>query len=546
MSGSVTAAFLTAAPVLPVVLTIPWLLPFKKARRPLLLVLAPLPALIAALSAVGSPPVVFWHGPVAFRLMLDLPAAMLLGVCSLLWIAAAVYAVTARRSTPIGVQFAICWLLTLAGSAGVFVAADLASFFLAYALVSIPAYGLVVYDGTGPARRAGGIYLAYAIVGETLLLMGFWLLAYATPDGSLSVQDALAALPGSPWRGATIGLLIAGFGMKIGLVPMHVWMPLTYRAAPVPAAAVLSGAAVKAGVIGLIRFLPFGEALPVAGAALAAVGLLGTFYGVLIGITQQNPKTVLAYSSISQMGLIAAVLGMGLSDGDATAGTVAAFYAAHHVLVKGALFLAVGLAAVTRPRRLLIVLLPALVLAFSLGGLPLTGGALAKLAVKASLGNGIPAILGSLSGATSTLLMLHFIQQLAAVPLASDAKAARAGLAAPWLVLAAASVAIPWALYPLATGYERSEALRPDVLWAALWPVLLGAVLAGGLYRLRDKLPRVPEGDILAATSGIGRASLRVSDGIDRMEGGLRQWPAASLSLLAVAILLGVTMLIAR
>jgi formate hydrogenlyase subunit 3/multisubunit Na+/H+ antiporter MnhD subunit len=75
------------------------------------------------------------------------------------------------------------------------------------------------------------------------------------------------------------------------------------------------------------------------------VGLFSAFYGVAIGITQQNPRTVLAYSSISQMGVIAAVLGMGLAAADKGADLDAAFYAAHHALVKGALFLAVGVVA---------------------------------------------------------------------------------------------------------------------------------------------------------------------------------------------------------
>ena len=142
-----------------------------------------------------------------------------------------------------------------------------------------------------------------------------------------------------------MALLIAGFGLKIGLVPLHVWMPLTYTAAPIPAAAVLSGAAVKAGVIGFIRFMPFDAAMPGWGEALAAIGLFSAFYGVAIGITQSNPKTVLAYSSVSQMGLIAAVIGMGLAAGDSSTASAAGFIAAHHVLVKGALFLAIGVAA---------------------------------------------------------------------------------------------------------------------------------------------------------------------------------------------------------
>jgi multicomponent Na+:H+ antiporter subunit A len=209
----------------------------------------------------------------------------------------------------------------------------------------------------------------------------------------------VAALPGSPWRDAALALTIAGFGLKIALVPMHGWMPLAYTAAPIPAATELSGAAVKAGVIGLIRFLPFESALFGWGEALAVLGLFSAFYGVAIGITQQNPKTVLAYSSISQMGVIAAVLGMGLAAADKGTALDVAFYAAHPVLVKGALFLAIGVAAASSARRLWRVLPLAVVLALSLGGLPLTGGALAKLAVKAPLGDGVVGSLATVSAA---------------------------------------------------------------------------------------------------------------------------------------------------
>src|SRR5271169_665226 len=146
--------------------------------------------------------------------------------------------------------------------------------------------------------------------------MAFVFMAAATPGSSLLIRDAVAALPTSPWLHAALALLILGFGLKIGLAPLHVWMPLTYTAAPIPAAAVLSGAAVKAGVI-FIRFMPFENASPGWGVAFAAAGFFSAFYGVAIGITQSNPKTVLAYSSVSQMGLLAAVIGMGLGAGDA-------------------------------------------------------------------------------------------------------------------------------------------------------------------------------------------------------------------------------------
>ena len=231
-------------------------------------------------------------------------------------------------------------------------AADMASFYVFFGMASLAAWGLVIDDATPGTLRAGAIYLGLAVLAEICLLMAFAVLAAATPGSSLVIRDAVALLPTSPWRNATLAFLIVGFGLKVGLVPLHVWLPLAYPAAPVPAAAVISGAISKAGVIGLIRFLPIDAALPAWGVALATVGLVSAFYGVAIGITQRNPKTVLAYSSVSRMGLVATVLGMALAAGDSGAGMAAAFYAAHHVLAKGALFLAVGVVAATGRHRL--------------------------------------------------------------------------------------------------------------------------------------------------------------------------------------------------
>jgi hypothetical protein len=257
----------------------------RKLRRRALALLwfAPLPALAAALMVMGGAPLAFDQPALRVSLFLDTPGAMLLAVVALLWIATSAYAFADVRGKPNAELFAVCWLLTLIGSLGVFIAADLLTFYLVYALVSIPAFGLIAHDSGAEARRAGGVYMAFTVLGEAFLLMGFALLAAAEPSGSLRIADVMAALPGSPWRDAALALTIAGFGLKIALVPMHGWMPLAYTAAPIPAATVLSGAAVKAGVIGLIRFLPFESALPGWGDALAVLGLFSAFYGVAIG-----------------------------------------------------------------------------------------------------------------------------------------------------------------------------------------------------------------------------------------------------------------------
>jgi formate hydrogenlyase subunit 3/multisubunit Na+/H+ antiporter MnhD subunit len=508
---------------------------------PRLLAAAPVPGLAAALLAPTGTMLVLPEPPFRVTLVIDPPGAMLLGTTALLWIIAGAYASAHLRGDPDARRFAEWWLLTLTGSLGVFVAADLVGFYLTYSMVSLAAWGLIVHDRT-TASRAGMVYVALAVLGEAFLLMAFVYLAAATANGTLLIRDAVAALPTSPWRGAAMTLLVLGFGLKIALVPGHVWMPLAYTAAPTPAAAVLSGAAVKAGIIGFIRFLPLGAALQQWGEALAALGLLSAFYGVVVGITQKDPKTVLAYSSISQMGLLAAALGMGLAAGDAGTGLVTSFAAANHVLVKGGLFLAIGVTEAAGAATWL-VLVPAAVLALGLAGLPLTGGALAKLALKVPLGAGIVGTFATMSAVGSTLLMFHFLRRLIqTAPPVSGRKTI--GFSAPWLTCAVVAIAVPWALFPAAGSGTSLQALAPDALWSSLWPMLIGGAMAFLLWRWEDRLPRIPPGDIIVAGEPAVRAALRWEEHIERADAYLRRWLVASLLLMSLVIVLTAAMLI--
>lgn len=503
--------------------------------------IAPLPAAAAALLVLTDAPLTFEAPSLNISLWLDLPGAILLIVVASLWIVTSPTAFLDIRDKSKAQRFAVCWLLTLTGSLGVFIAADLLTFFLVYALVSIPAYGLIAHNEDIGSRRAGGVYMAFTLLGETLLLMGFVLLAASEPHGSLRIVDVMTALPTSPWRNVTFALLIAGFGMKIGLVPFHGWMPLAYTAAPIPAAAVLSGGAVKAGVIGLIRFLPFELVDPGWGTALAVLGFLSAFYGVAIGITQRNPKAVLAYSSISQMGVIAAVLGVGLVGADQNTPSDVSFYAANHVLVKASLFLTLTIAAAANGPFLWLVFFVAAVLALSLGGLPLTGGALAKLATKATLGSGVASTLATVSAAGSTLLMLHFLFCLARTQRQAKQVAAPPTPLWPWLAMALASSLLPWIMFPVLGGHS-AEALTSSAFLEAFWPVLAGTALIPVLWLLGRFPPRIPAGDMIVAKETAFHASFALGSTLERMESQLRQWPAAGLSLLAVALILAVAL----
>jgi formate hydrogenlyase subunit 3/multisubunit Na+/H+ antiporter MnhD subunit len=529
------STLLIATLVAPLIVLVLFLVPGLRGLARAITPLAVAPALGAAALAIYGAPFGVELPALRVSLSLDQPGGLLLATAALVWLIVSLFALREGQGRPNADRFAVSWLLTMAGSLGVFIAADLLTFYLVYALVSVPAYYLVAHDEEPSSRRAGGVYMAFALIGEAVLLIAFVMLAAGEPNGSVQIRDVVTASVASPWREAALALIIVGFGMKIALVPLHGWMPLTYTAAPIPAAAVLSGAGVKAGVIGLIRFLPLGAAFPGWGEALVWLGFISAFYGVAIGVTQRDPKTMLAYSSVSQMGVIAAALGMALASADQGAATNVAFYAANHVLVKAALFLSVGAVAALDRRARTLALTVAALLGLSLAGLPLSGGALAKLAVKDLFGDGAAGMASQLSATATTALMLVFVMRLARLP-AADRVGAPSGRLWSWAALAVAALLIPWLLYA-AIG-SPAEALEPAKLWDAVWPMLIGAALAVGLWAVGDRLLRIPAGDIVVAEEAAFRASMSLGPMFERADRGLREWPAAGLALLMVALAL--------
>lgn len=517
-------AWIAAAIAVPLALLLACLSRRVRARLPSVLAFAPLPALLCAL--LGSMDVPLRVGNARFALVfaLDGPGAMLLLVAALLWVVSGIHARRYLADSADSGAFVACWLMALTGCVGVFLAADVVGFYFLLAVLSVGAAGLVLQGQGTAATRAGAIYLGVALLAEAFLLAALILIVQVSPSGSLMIADTAAAFASS---NTAMTLLLIGLGMKAGLVPMHFWMPLAYGAAPIPAAAVLSGAVVKASVLALVRFLPFEAALPDFGLPLVWVGMFGALYGVAVGITQSNPKVVLAYSSVSQMGFVAAVVGMGLATGNAGTPMIAAFYAAHHLLVKGTLFLAVD----SVPRTLApAVLVPAGIIALGLAGLPLTGGALTKDVAKALLGDGVVAALAVASSVATSLLMFHFLRRLAA----SATSGAR--LSGSWLVMAAACVVVPWWLYLATPMGAAASALAPAALWSSLWPVLVGGVLAWGLGRAGSAVPAVPAGDIGLALGGIERAGTWIASAFERSDAVARRWQVASLVLLLVAV----------
>jgi formate hydrogenlyase subunit 3/multisubunit Na+/H+ antiporter MnhD subunit len=238
---------------------------------------------------------------------------------------------------------------------------------------------------------------------------------------------------------------------------------------------------IKAGLIGWLRLVPSETSTMFLGwgELCLVLGLAAAFYGVAIGLTQNNAKTVLAYSSISQMGLMTVGVGLAISGPDSphAALTATLVYAMHHGFAKGALFLGVGVASTacgTFWRRCLCglgLLLPALTLA----GMPLTSGALAKVMLKSSASTAPEnwpstlALLLPLAAVGTTLLMARFLW--IAWP-NRDSRTQARGLSVwlSWTVLLLA-VALGVLLWPWGDSVSLGKSLlSPAKMFAAMWP----------------------------------------------------------------------------
>lgn len=479
----------------PLVLVAGLMLPGTRGLARSLAPWAALPALLAGMAGAGDIQVGWLM--LAGRLGLDAVATVMLPCTAGLWLAAGLFAQRYLEPGSRRDLFFGWFLAALAGNLLLLAALDVVVFYLGFALMSFASYGLVVHDGSARARHAGRYYIAMVVIGEVCVITALMLLASRGAIDFSTLRASFAA-DAAGRNDLILTLLIVGFGIKAGTCGLHFWLPLAHPVAPAPASAVLSGAMIKAGLIAWVRLLPLGEtALPAWGAGLAAAGLFTAYYGVLAGLPQREAKTVLAYSSVSQMGVMTIAVGVGLVFPAQWPALFAALlvYMVHHSLVKGGLFLAAGFVQHAQrpgPARLAALLLA--LGALAIAGGPFTGGLLAKLALKHTAEfvtepwhTWLPVLLTLSSGLTA-LLMLRFLW-IAWPRGDAEAEPAPAGLLAPWLLLVSAWLAAPWLL---AAPGLRLEAAGLHAAWTGAWPLALAGLLAATAVCLRARLPGLP------------------------------------------------------
>lgn len=315
--------------------------------------LAVLAMLAPAIAAQGQ---VQWSVPALLgelRFRLDGLGALLTALAALLWTASTLHASSALAHDPPrrALRYHATALVTLLAIVTVFTAADLLTLYVGFEWLGLSAYLFVVHSGSPAADAAGRKYLVLTLAGGFAVLTGA-LLVYALGGGDLA-----SGLPADPehagLRVAAAVCLLLGFGVKAGALGLHTWLPDAHSAAPASASALLSGVMLKAGAYGIVRTLgvlfggeaahawPSQQAL---GLALLWWGVATMLVGVVLALRQRHAKRLLAYSSVSQLGMVLAGIGAAayLGEGGAIGWTGAMTQMLTHGLAKALLFLGLG------------------------------------------------------------------------------------------------------------------------------------------------------------------------------------------------------------
>jgi proton-translocating NADH-quinone oxidoreductase chain N len=221
-------------------------------------------------------------------------------------------------------------------------AGDLFNLWIWFEAMAISSYLLVVLYREQPGSLEAGVkYVMQSAVGSVLVLIGISLVLAETGSVNLaaihdSAKPSLALL-------AAGGLFVAGFGVKIALVPFHTWLPDAHTQAPSGISAMLSGVVIEAGLVALLRSLgALSSASNSWGLLFITFGAVNMLVGNLMALRQTQVKRLLAYSSLSHIGYMVFGLGIAITAGQAAGAQGGLFHLLNHGLMKGLAFLSAG------------------------------------------------------------------------------------------------------------------------------------------------------------------------------------------------------------
>lgn len=339
-----------------------WLVRSDRPQRAILLGVAIVHLSMVAAAAVLRP------GPaLGGWLAVDSLGLIFLGISSSLFLLASIYAVgylhrevqQARAPRPDFIEgvlfsnaperiFAACMQGFLAAMTLVTLSQHIGLLWIAVEATTLTSAPLIYFHRHHRSLEATWKYLLVCSVGIALALLGTFFLAFSAadkdggPSASLVVRDLVAGAGGLQvqWLKAAFLFLLVGYGTKMGLAPLHTWLPDAHSESPSLVSALMSGALLNVAFLGILRAYQVVSAAgqsAFASQLLVAFGLLSIGVGAAFVIRQADYKRMLAYSSVEHMGILALGVGIG---GAAIFGAM--FHAVNHSLAKAALFLVAG------------------------------------------------------------------------------------------------------------------------------------------------------------------------------------------------------------
>jgi hydrogenase-4 component B len=292
-----------------------------------------------------------WQLPFAnFSVGIDSLSAFFLIPLLILAVACSLYGPGYFRNHPADRSHWPFFGLLVAGMAMVLLARNAILFIVAWEVMSLSSFFLVITDKESPSSmRAGWIYLITAHVG-TAFLMCLFLMFAAGSGGSFDFSAWQVTQFGSTAANLLFLLALVGFGMKAGFIPFHIWLPLAHPSAPSHVSALMSGIMIKMGIYGILRVLTLlGPYHPWWGGLLMGLGGVSGVLGVLFAIGQHDIKRLLAYHSVENIGIILLGIGVGVTGAAYGSPPIAFFgfaggllHVVNHSLFKGLLFLGAG------------------------------------------------------------------------------------------------------------------------------------------------------------------------------------------------------------
>jgi formate hydrogenlyase subunit 3/multisubunit Na+/H+ antiporter MnhD subunit len=219
---------------------------------------------------------------------------------------------------------------------------------VAWEVMTLTSYVLVAFQHEeADVRRAGWVYLIAGHVGVAFLL-GFFLVLGGR-GGGLGFAELAATHASGAFGVMVLVLAVVGFGVKAGIVPLHVWLPEAHAAAPSHVSALMSGVLIKLGLYGILRALTFLAPSSWPGLMFLALGVIGGLLGISLALYQRDMKRALAYSSIENVGVMLIGFGLGLWAARTGHPRIAALgfcggllHVWNHALMKGLMFLGAG------------------------------------------------------------------------------------------------------------------------------------------------------------------------------------------------------------